>query len=301
MREKRHAARRAARTAVSSRFVVLTGLSGSGKSQAIRALEDLGYFCVDNLPVTLLPMLAELTLRAGSEFTRAAVVVDVREGRLLKDFPAIFRRLKAMRNLNPVLIFLESGEGTLVRRFSETRRPHPAAEGGALEAGIRREREAMRGLREVADRIVDTSALTVHELRATLRELVERPETGALTVSLVSFGFKYGLPTDADIVLDCRFLPNPFFVEELRHKAGTDPAVATYVLRRDEAQEFLARVFHLLAFALPGYQREGKSYLTIALGCTGGRHRSIVLVEELRRRLEAAGHHVLVRHRDAER
>ena len=165
MKEKRHAARRAARTAVSSRFVVLTGLSGSGKSQAIRALEDLGYFCVDNLPVALLPMLAELTLRAGSEITRAAVVVDVREGRLLKDFPSIYRRLKNMKGLSPVLIFLEAAEPTLVRRFSETRRPHPLAPDRSAIEGIREERQAMRAMRRMADHVVDTSSMNVHELR----------------------------------------------------------------------------------------------------------------------------------------
>jgi UPF0042 nucleotide-binding protein len=189
----------------------------------------------------------------------------------------------------------------LVRRFSETRRPHPAAGGGVIEDGIRRERERLRAIREIADRILDTSALTVHELRAALRDLVERPETDTMTIALVSFGYKYGLPTDADLALDCRFLPNPFFVEELRHRTGTDPAVSDYVLRREETETFLRRVVDLLDFTLPRYQREGKSYLTIALGCTGGRHRSIVLVEELRRRLERRGHRVLVRHRDADR
>src|SRR5512145_1157746 len=188
MREKRHAARRAARTAVRSRFVVLTGLSGSGKSQAIRALEDLGYFCVDNLPVTLLPMLAELTLRAGSEISRAAVVVDVREGRLLKDFPAIYRRMQAMRNLNPVLIFLEAVEGTLVRRFSETRRPHPLAPDRSAIEGIREERKAMRAIRRMADHVVDTSTMTVHELRHVFTGVASGRAPGAsqLVVTILS-------------------------------------------------------------------------------------------------------------------
>jgi RNase adapter protein RapZ len=283
------------------RAVVVTGLSGSGKSTALHVLEDLGFYCIDNLPVALLPRFVELWENSREEVRRVALGIDVRERRFLRDFPRAFDELRE-RGVAIEILYLEASDEVLMRRFSESRRPHPAAEGGSVEGGIRREREALRGLREVADRIVDTSALTVHELRAALRDLIDRPEApAALTVSLVSFGFKYGLPTDADIVLDCRFLPNPFFVEELRHKAGTDPAVAAYVLRRDEAQEFLARVLHLLTFALPGYQREGKSYLTIALGCTGGRHRSVVLVEELRRRLESAGHHVLARHRDAER
>ena len=199
------------------------------------------------------------------------------------------------------VLYLEASDDVLVRRFSETRRPHPADQGGGIADGIRREREKLRGLRELADRILDTSAFTVHEFRSALRDLVDRPEPGTMTIGLLSFGYKYGLPTDADLVLDCRFLPNPFFIEALRDKTGSDAAVADYVLGRDETQEFVNRLVDLLAFTLPRYRREGKSYLTIALGCTGGRHRSIVLVEELRRRLQEGGHRVLVRHRDAER
>ncbi|HSV07432.1 MAG TPA: RNase adapter RapZ, partial [Candidatus Binatus sp.] len=199
------------------------------------------------------------------------------------------------------VLYLEASDEVLVRRFSETRRPHPADQGGGIADGIRREREKLHGLRELADRILDTSAFTVHELRSALRDLVDRPEPGTMTIGLLSFGYKYGLPTDADLVLDARFLPNPYFVEALRDKTGSDPAVADYVLCRDETQEFLRRLVELLEFTLPRYRREGKSYLTIALGCTGGRHRSIVLVEELRRRLQESGHRVLVRHRDAER
>src|SRR5439155_905636 len=183
------------------------------------------------------------------------------------------QRAQRARGVALEVLYLEASEDVLVRRFSETRRPHPAALGGVLADGIRREREKLRPLREVAGRVLDTSALTVHELRSALRDLVERPEAGTMTVALVSFGYKYGLPTDADLALDCRFLPNPFFVEELRARTGADPAVADWVLRREESQEFLGRVLDLLAFTLPLYQREGKSYLTIALGCTGGRHR----------------------------
>ncbi|MFN8544172.1 MAG: RNase adapter RapZ [Candidatus Binatia bacterium] len=277
--------------------LVVTGLSGSGKSTALRVLEDLGFYCIDNLPVALLPRFVELWQSAREDFSRVAFGIDVRERHFLSEFPRIFDELRAAGVALEVLYF-EASDDVLVRRFSETRRPHPAAGGGSVADGIRREREALHGLREIADRILDTTAFTVHELRAALRDLIARPEAGALTVSLVSFGYKHGLPTDADVALDCRFLANPFFVEELRPKAGTDPAVAEYVLRRDDTQEFLRRVEDLLAFALPRYQEEGKSYLTIALGCTGGRHRSVVLVEELGRRLEATGHRVLVRHRD---
>jgi len=234
------------------------------------------------------------------EVRRVALGIDVRERHFLDEFPRVFEELRAAGIALEVL-YLEASDDVLVQRFSETRRPHPAALGGVLKDGIRRERERLQALREVADRILDTTALTVHELRAALRDLVERPDGGTMTISLVSFGYKYGLPSDADLALDCRFLPNPFFVEELRHQIGTDAPVAEYVLRREETQEFLARVTELLEYTLPRYQREGKSYLTIAFGCTGGRHRSIVLVEEMRRRLQERGHRVLVRHRDAER
>ena len=232
MKEKRHAARRAARTAVSSRFVVLTGLSGSGKSQAIRALEDLGYFCVDNLPVALLPMLAELTLRAGSEITRAAVVVDVREGRLLKDFPGIYRRLKAMTGLNPVLIFLEAAEPALVRRFSETRRPHPLSPDRSAIEGIREERQAMKAMRRMADHVVDTSSMTVHELRHVFTGVASGRAPGTrLVVTILSFGFKHGIPVDSDLLFDVRFLPNPHFVPALRPHTGRDREVRRYLDR----------------------------------------------------------------------
>lgn len=281
-------------------LVVVTGLSGSGKSTAIHVLEDLGFYCIDNLPVALIPRVVELWEGSQEEVRRVALGIDVRERHFLDQVPTVFSELRT-RGVSLEVLYLEASDDVLIRRFSETRRPHPAAEGGALADGIRREREKLRALREASDKIVDTSALTVHELRATLRDLIERTDAGTMTVALVSFGYKYGIPTDADLVFDCRFLPNPFFVEELRHRIGTDPAVADYVLRRDETQEFLRHVGGLLDFTLPRYQREGKSYLTIAVGCTGGRHRSIVLVEELNRLLAERGHRVLVRHRDAER
>jgi RNase adapter protein RapZ len=281
-------------------LVIVTGLSGSGKSTAIRVLEDLGFYCIDNLPVALIPRFVELWETSREEVRRVALGIDVRERHFLDEFPRVFDEVRA-KGVELEVIYLEASEDVLARRFSETRRPHPAGEGGSLAEGIRREVERLRGLREIADRILDTSALTVHELRAALRDLIERAGGALLTVSLVSFGYKHGLPTDADLALDCRFLPNPFFVEELRNKVGTEPAVADYVLKREETQEFLGRVVGLLEFTLPRYQREGKSYLTIAVGCTGGRHRSVVLVEELRRRLQDGGHRVLVRHRDVDR
>ncbi|MGB2715766.1 MAG: RNase adapter RapZ [Vicinamibacterales bacterium] len=300
MREKRHAARRAARTAVTSRFVVLTGLSGSGKSQAIRALEDLGYFCVDNLPVMLLPMLAELTLRAGTEIARAAVVVDVREGKLLKEFPGIYRKLKGIRGLNPVLIFLEAVEPTLVRRFSETRRPHPLAPDRSALEGIREERKAMKAIREMADHIVDTSEMTVHELRHAFTGVASGRAPGSqLVVTVLSFGFKHGIPVDSDLLFDVRFLPNPHFVPELRAHTGRDAEVVEFLERAPATHQFLDHTVNLLKFLVPQYVTEGKSYLTVGIGCTGGRHRSVAVAEALKKGLSGIpGVRVRVKHRD---
>ena len=300
MREKRHAARRAARTAVTSRFVVLTGLSGSGKSQAIRALEDLGYFCVDNLPVALLPMLAQLTLRAGSEISRAAVVVDVREGSMLTEFPKTYKQLQAMRNLNPVLIFLEAKEPALVRRFSETRRPHPLSPDRSALEGIREEKKAMRPIRKMADHVVDTSEMTVHELRHAFRGVASgRDPGGQLVVTILSFGFKHGIPVDSDLLFDVRFLPNPHFVPALRPHTGRDAQVVKFLDRSDATHEFLKHTRNLLKFLMPQYVSEGKTYLTIGIGCTGGRHRSVAIAEALKKGLTGIpGVRLRVKHRD---
>jgi len=282
------------------RVIVVTGVSGAGKSTALRALEDLGFYCIDNLPVALIPRVVELWESSQEEVRRVALGVDVRERHFLEQVPSVFAELRG-RGVALEVIYLEASDDVLLRRFSETRRPHPAAEGGGLDDGIRRERDKLRAVREASDRILDTSALTVHELRAALRERLERTDAGTMTIALVSFGYKYGLPTDADLVFDCRFLPNPFFVEELRHRVGTDQAVADYVLKRQETQDLLRHVMALLDFTLPRYQHEGKSYLSIAIGCTGGRHRSIALIEELKRLLTEREYRVLVRHRDVER
>ena len=300
MREKRHAARRAARTAVTSRFVVLTGLAGSGKSQAIRALEDLGYFCVDNLPIELLPMLADLTLRAGSEISRAAVVVDIREGRMLEEFPRAYARLQQNERLNPVLIFLEAKVPTLVRRFSETRRPHPLAPDRSAIEGIREEKKAMQKVRRMADHIVDTTEMTVHELRHAFTGVAAgHAPGGQLVVTILSFGFKHGIPVDSDLLFDVRFLPNPHFVPELRPNTGRDASVVRYINKAKATHEFLTHTLNLLKFLVPQYVHEGKSYLTIGIGCTGGRHRSVAIAEALKKGLSGMhGVRVRVKHRD---
>ncbi|MBA2302881.1 MAG: RNase adapter RapZ [Acidobacteria bacterium] len=300
MREKRHTARRAARTAVTSRFVVLTGLAGSGKSQAIKALEDLGYFCVDNLPIELLPMLADLTLRAGTEISRAAVVVDIREGKMLEEFPRAYKRLRLRTQLNAVLIFMEAEVPTLVRRFSETRRPHPLAPDRSAIEGIREEKKALQKVRRMADHIVDTSEMTVHELRQAFTSVAAgRAPGGQLVVTVLSFGFKHGIPVDSDLLFDVRFLPNPHFVPELRPHTGREPDVVKYINKSKATHEFLTHTLNLLQFLVPQYVHEGKTYLTIGIGCTGGRHRSVAIAEALKRGLSGIqGVRVRVRHRD---
>ena len=285
-----------------SRFVIVTGLSGSGKSQAIRALEDLGFFCVDNLPVALMPTFAELVLRSGSEITRAAVVVDVREGRFLEQFPGIFKDLTAMPGLAPRLIFLEAEDATLVRRFSETRRPHPLAPDRSVTEGIAEERALLRRIRRMAHETVDTTNLNVHDLRRVFMDLMRGDLRAApLVVTILSFGFKHGVPVDVDMLFDVRFLPNPHFVPHLRDRTGREKAVAEYVFQSPAAQEFLDHTLPLLRFLLPLYATEGKTYLTIGIGCTGGRHRSVAIAEAVGKGLGKIEHaKVRVRHRDSE-
>jgi UPF0042 nucleotide-binding protein len=278
-------------------FIILTGLSGSGKSQAIRALEDLGYFCVDNLPTLLMPTLARLALRGDIE--KVAIVVDVREGNFLSSFPRIFRRVRALRGLNPTLIFLEADDAALVRRFSETRRPHPLAPGRSAAEGIREERARLQAIRATADEIVDTSRMTVHELRRFFMGLSRDPGRAGLVVTLLSFGYKHGVPLDADLVFDARCLPNPHFIPALQRKTGRDRAVVAFMDRDAPTREFIARLEDYLRYVVPQYVAEGKAYLTVAIGCTGGRHRSVMIAERLKQSLTAvAGTKVRVRHRD---
>ena len=286
----------------SGRFVVITGLSGSGKSQAIRALEDLGYFCVDNLPTMLIPTLAQLSLRQGTEFQKVAIVVDVREGAFLSQFPTVWRRLKRMPRLEPSLIFLEATHAALVRRFSETRRPHPLAAGRSVSEGITDERRRLDVIRSLADDIVDTSELTVHELRSRFQAFArDTAQRTPLVATIVSFGFKNGVPLDADLVFDARFLPNPHFVPRLKPLTGRDRAVVRFMERHPVTEEFVAKLSDLLRFLVPHYVSEGKSYLTIGVGCTGGRHRSVMLAERLRAVVgQLKGVKVRVQHRDLE-
>jgi UPF0042 nucleotide-binding protein len=283
------------------RFVVLTGLSGSGKSHAIRALEDLGYFCIDNLPALLIPTMVEMASREDSGLHKVAIVVDVRERGFLRQFPRIYRKLRATHGVNPRLIFLEASHSALVRRFSETRRPHPLAPDRSVEEGITEERERMNAIRSMADLILDTSNLTVHELREIFMRMSRDADARAeMVVNLVSFGYKHGVPVDADLVFDVRCLPNPHWVDGLRGLTGRDAAVVRYLRRHAETREFIDRLTSFLKFALPHYVHEGKTYLTIAIGCTGGRHRSVMVAEALKKSLAAVkGVRIRVKHRDS--
>ncbi len=283
----------------SGELVILTGMSGSGKDSALKAFEDLGYYSVDNLPLELIPRFADL-VRQSPQIDRAALVVDVREAMQLERFPAI---LKQVRKVLPTrVVFLEASEEALVRRFSETRRPHPMGRGETVVHGIHAERKRLDPVRNVADMVLDTSQFNVHQLRAHIvaqfgREAGDR----SLTISSNSFGFKNGVPTGADLVFDVRFLPNPHFVPEFRKLTGRNPRVAKYIRQYPQTREFLDRAAEMLKFLLPHYIEEGKSYLTVAFGCTGGQHRSVFIAEEMKKRLEAAGYRVKTVHRDMPR
>src|ERR1035441_7508448 len=297
---KRPSARasRAERGAEHGELVILTGMSGSGKLSALKAFEDLGYYSVDNLPLELIPRFADL-VRQSPQIARAALVVDVREAKRLDRFPAILKKVR--KTLSTRVVFLEANEEALVRRFSETRRPHPMGR-QTVAQGIRAERKRLDPIRNVADVVLDTTKFNVHELRAHILAQFERgTKPRDLTISSVSFGFKNGVPAEADLVFDVRFLPNPHFVPAFRKLTGRHPKVAKYIRQFPQTQEFLDKVTDMLKFLLPHYVEEGKSYLTVAFGCTGGQHRSVFIAEEMKKRLEAEGHRVTTAHRDMPR
>ena len=300
VRSARKKTRSRAPQRAATRFMVVTGLSGSGKTHAIHALEDLGYFCVDNLPTQLIPTFAELCTRGEAHLERVAIVVDVRERGFLSQFPPVFRKLRSLPGVEAKLIFLEANRSALVRRFSETRRPHPLAPDRSVSEGIDEERKKMLAIRGMADVIVDTSNLTVHELRDAFGRMTRDESTRAdMVVNLLSFGFKHGAPTEADLVFDVRFLPNPHFVDRLRHLTGRDARVVRFIKQHKVTQDFINRLTEFLKFVLPHYVTEGKTYLTVAIGCTGGQHRSVMIAEALKRTLEhTPGVRLRVKHRD---
>jgi len=280
-------------------LVLLTGLSGSGKSTVLKAFEDLGFYCVDNLPVSLIETFSDLHVESGGEIQRAALLVDAREGEQIGRLPALYRKLR--REYSATLVFIEASDEALLRRFSETRRPHPLGHDRPVREGLRRERELMAPIRKLADVVIDTTRFNVHELRQFITRRFTNPDRRPLLVALVSFGYRYGIPADADLVFDVRFLPNPHFVPQLRRYSGKHRRVARYLCSFPQTGEFLRRVAGMLNYLLPHYIREGKSYLTIAFGCTGGRHRSVMLAEEVRRALERRGYAAKVMHRDIEK
>ncbi|MGA2900677.1 MAG: RNase adapter RapZ [Candidatus Acidiferrales bacterium] len=279
-------------------LVLLTGLSGSGKGSVLNTFEDLGFYCVDNLPVALIPKFSELYVEGG-EIERAALLVDAREGEQIDKLPGIYRQLV---NEHPAtLVFIEASDEALMRRFSETRRPHPLGRGGSIAEGIREERRRMAPIRRLADVVIDTTKFNVHELRQSIIDRFQNPGRRPLLVSVVSFGFRYGIPADADLVFDVRFLPNPHFVPRLRPFSGKDPRVARYIRSFPQTGEFLRRIESLLLYLIPHYIQEGKSYLTVALGCTGGRHRSVALAEIIKRAIKKKGYSAKVVHRDLDK
>ena len=298
------------------RIILISGLSGSGKTTAIKALEDIGFYCVDNLPILLLPKFLELCGQSGGKISRVAVVEDIREADsrptseqegadFFEDSRKIIEGLR--KEGFPIeILFLDSHDPILMRRFSETRRQHPLALGGSILEGIRMERERLEGMRDMANQVIDTSQFNVHELKEKIQQYAQEGSGGGhLTITLLSFGYSFGVPYEADLLFDVRFLPNPYFVEELKHLKGNHPSVAEYLLQWEETKEFLNRIQEFIGFLLPFYLRERRTHLTIAVGCTGGRHRSIVivnqLVEMLRDKMAKQGVFLSVRHRDAER
>lgn len=278
--------------------VIVTGLSGSGKSTALRALEDIGFFCVDNMPVVLLPKFMAITIQSSPEIQRVAMVMDLREKSFVDKYERIFSRLRE-KGYRIEILFLEAAEDSLLRRFSETRRNHPLSEGASIAEGIQLEIRKLAPLRKMADKIIDTTSTNVHQLKdAVQRQFMTSETQKRMIVSVMSFGYRYGLPSDADLVLDVRFLPNPFYVERLKKETGHHPDVEAYVLNNPESKEFLKRTTELMDFLIPLYEKEGKARLSLALGCTGGKHRSVVMANQLSLHFQIMKYVVHTSHRD---
>jgi RNase adapter protein RapZ len=280
----------------SAELIIITGLSGSGKATALKAFEDLGYYAVDNLPIGLIPKFAELA-KDSSHVRRAALVIDIREGQQLAEFPALFQKLR--RRVPATLVFLEADDATLARRFSETRRPHPLGTDSSVRESLQTERERLAPIRKVADHIINTSRFNVHELRGVIEDKFGGGrEEANIRIDITSFGYRHGVPADSDLVFDVRFLPNPNYIPQFKKLTGRHPSVARYIRSFPQTVEFIDRISELLIYLIPHYIREGKSYLTIAFGCTGGHHRSVMIASEIRKRLARAGFKVKETHRD---
>jgi len=275
-------------------FIIITGLSGSGKTVVIRFLEDLGYYCVDNLPAKLIPGLVDLWQKGKVEIDRIALVIDMREPNFLNDFPQILKQLR----VKPKLIFLEASDEALVKRFSESRRPHPLAKKGSILEGVRLERKKLRPIKAMADEVIDSSGLSISQLKDLLAGRILKETRRRLQVNVISFGYKYGLPLDSDLVFDTRFLPNPFYADELRNLTGKSKKVRDFVLKSGETIDYLKNLLAFIDSQIPGFRKEGKSTLTISIGCTGGRHRSVVIAEALKDHLRQEKLEVKIIHRD---
>jgi UPF0042 nucleotide-binding protein len=279
------------------RVVIITGMSGSGKTTSLRALEDIGFFCVDNLPVVLLPEFLEIQSAAAKDVSKVAMVMDLREKSFLDTYPQIFKQLNE-KGYKIEILFLDAGDDALLHRFSETRRTHPLSQRGSIMEGIIHEREKLSPLKQMADRIIDTTSLNVHQLKDSTQRFFIDSNFRKMVIHVISFGYRYGLPADADMVLDVRFLPNPHFVEELKHFNGHDSQVRDYVLEGVESRTFIKKLFELMALLIPLYEKEGKARFNIALGCTGGKHRSVVMSNELLAYFAKQDYIVSVSHRD---
>lgn len=278
------------------RFLIITGMSGSGKTAVSRFLEDMGYYCMDNLPAKLIPDFVNLWTRREVEIAKVALVVDIREAGFTTDFPRVLKKIR--EKVSPRLIFLEASDETLVTRFKETRRPHPLARRRSVLESVALERKRLTGIKKLADDVIDTSTTSISDLKRLLTTRVLRGKEWKLQILIVSFGYKYGIPLDSDLVFDTRFLPNPFYIEELRDKTGRSKKVKDYVLNSLETKKFLKELFRFVDYLMPHFVEEGKSYLNVSIGCTGGKHRAVVIAEELKNYLKKANHALRIYHRD---
>ncbi len=279
-----------------NRFLIITGLSGSGKTIASRALEDLGYYCIDNLPAKLIPSFVDLWNRKEVEIEKVALVVDIREAGFETEFSEVLKLIR--KKISPQLIFLEASDETLIKRFSESKRPHPLPGKKSVTESVHLERERLAVIKGMADEIIDTTSLNIYQLKEHLTKRFLKEKQEKMQIVVISFGYKYGIPLDSDLVFDTRFLPNPFYIDELRNKTGKSKAVREYVLKEGETKKFLARLYRFVDFLIPRFINEGKSHLTISTGCTGGRHRSVVLADELNEYIKKKKYNVRSYHRD---
>ncbi len=279
-----------------ARFLIITGLSGSGKTVVSHFLEDLGYYCMDNLPVKLIPGFVDLWTRKEVEIEKVALVVDIREAGFATQFPKVLKKIR--KKITPRVIFLEASDETLVKRFKETRRPHPLARGKSVLESVSLERKSLEGIKNLADEVIDTSTTSISEIKKYLTTSLLRRKGLRLQIMIVSFGYKYGIPLDSDLVFDTRFLPNPFYIDKLREKTGKSQQIIQYVLNSSDTKEFLSELYRFVDYLIPHFIEEGKSYLNISIGCTGGKHRAVVLAEKLREHLKKKNHMTRVHHRD---